>query len=74
MITHDLVKTARREAREGYCRFLLGKHGFETSDIEVFLNEKQAVLEDRSPLEMIYMGDYSAAVQAVETLVDGCQE
>jgi hypothetical protein len=74
MVIDELVKTARREAREGYARFLLKIAGFEDSDIEVFLNEKQAVLEDRSPLEMIYSGDYDRAVAAVETLVDGCQD
>lgn len=74
MIVEELVKTTRREAREGYSRFLLKRSGFEDSDIEVFLNEKQAVLEDRSPLEMIYTGDFKRAVAAVETLIDGCQE
>lgn len=74
MILHDHVKTTRREAREGYARFILVKAGFEDSDIEVFLNEKQAVLEDRSPLDMIYTGDFQRAVAAVESLVDGCQE
>lgn len=74
MITTELQKTARREAREGYVRFILAQCEVEESDINEYLNEKQAELEDRSILEMIYSGDASRAVSVVETFVEELEE
>jgi hypothetical protein len=65
-----IQKTARREAREGYARFLLSRAGLEAEDIEAFMNTKQAILENQSPLEAIYTGDYERAIAAVETFTE----
>lgn len=67
-------KTPRREARDKFARFLLDKAGFEQEDIEVFLNTKQAVLENKSPLELIYSGDTQRGLEAVYAIVDSVQE
>ena len=66
----ELKKTPRREAREGYIRFLLTKSGINQESIEAYLNEKQAVLENRSLLEMVYTGDYRRAVSLVESFIE----
>lgn len=74
VITSELQKTTRREAREGYVRFLLSRDGIEAEDIEEYLTTKQAELEDRSIIEMIYSGDYDRAVQAVETFLEELED
>lgn len=74
MITDELVKTERREAREHYSRYILFAAGLEVEDIDVFMNERQAILENRSPLEMIYSGDYKRGVAAVELFIDGLED
>jgi hypothetical protein len=74
MIVEELVKTDRREARERYARFVMRAAAFEDTDIEDFLNTKQAVLENRSPLDMIYTGDFERAIAAVDLLLDGLGE
>lgn len=70
----EVQRTPRREARDKFARYLLLKVGLEELDIEVFLNTKQAVLENKSPLELIYTGDYERGMEAVYTLVDSLSE
>jgi hypothetical protein len=71
MITDELVKTDRREAREKFAIFLMEKEGYSEADIRTFLDTKQAVLEDRSPTELIYGGELDRGMRAVYTLLDG---
>lgn len=65
-----LQKTSRREAREGYVRFLLTRANLSEEDVESYLSTVQASLENRSLLNMIYTGEYERAVRVVETFVD----
>ena len=67
----ELQRTSRREARELYARFLLKRAGVGLVDAEKFLTTRQAVLENKSILDLIYSGDYSKAVDIVEQFVDG---
>lgn len=71
MIVEELVKTDRREARERFAYFLLERHGFIASDSQTFMETRQAVLEDRSPHELIYTGEHERGMAAVYTLLDG---
>ena len=68
--TLEMTRTERRESREGYARFLLARAGLEPSDVEDFLNTRQAAFDGLSPLEMIYTGEYDRAVKAVESFAD----
>lgn len=65
-----LEVTPRRQARENYARFLLKRAGVDEQDMEAFLNTKQAVLDDKTPLEMIYTGRYERAIEAVEVFTE----
>lgn len=73
MVTTELAKTSRRESREVYSRFLLGKAGLEEIDIEDYLTTKMAALENKSLLDLIYSGDYARAVDVVERFIDDLQ-
>lgn len=73
MSDSTLQKTSRREAREGYARFLLGRIGLTEEDVDVFMDSKQAVLDNMSPLELIYSGEYERAISAVETFTEDLQ-
>lgn len=64
------VHTSRREVRERYIRFYLKRSGMADTDIDEYLSTKQAVLENKSILELIYSGEYTKATQVVEELVD----
>lgn len=65
-----LEKTPRREAREGYARFLLARADVEDLEAEKFLTDKQAELYGYSPLELIYTGRYEQAIEAVEAFTE----
>lgn len=69
-MTTALQKTSRREAREGYVRYLLKVNGIEDRDAEVYLTTSQAELDNKSVIELIYSGDYELAVSVVERLVE----
>lgn len=70
MVTDELEKTPRRESRESFARYLLANVGLEAEDIDEFLSTKQVVLENKSPLELIYSGEYERAMNAVYALAD----
>lgn len=70
MTTATLQKTHRREAREGYVRYILSRAGLSEKDVEVYLTTPQASLDDKSLLELIYTGDYKTAVREVESFTD----
>lgn len=65
-----LEVTPRRASRELYARFLLTRAEVDDSDAEIFLNTKQSVLENFSPLELIYTGRYERAIEAVEAFTE----
>lgn len=64
------VVTPRRKAREDYSRFLLNRAGVDPETAETFLNTRQQVLFDESPLSLIYTGRYEQGVAAVETFTE----
>jgi hypothetical protein len=66
----ECVKTSRREARETYCRYLMFRAGLDAADIDAFMEEPAERFEGRTPLEMIYTGEYTRAVAVIEELVD----
>lgn len=74
MIIEEIKKTPRREAREKFAYYLLREAGLEDSDILAFLTTKQAKLEDNSPLDLIYSGEYERGMVAVYVLLDGLTE
>jgi len=73
MTTTTLQKTSRREAREGYVRYLLAVNEFNELDSEKYLTTPQAELDGKSILELIYSGDYELAVSVVERLIEDCE-
>lgn len=74
MITQQLEKTARRETRESYLRFMLRNADISDADAEEYLTTKQAYLENKSLLELVYSGEYEKATKVVEDFVDTLEE
>lgn len=65
-----LQRTPPREAREGYCRYLLTRAGYDEAESTDFLNSKQSVLFNCSPMELLYTGRADMAISATEILVE----
>ena len=66
--------TPRREAREGYCRYLLLRAGFDEEQSTAILGKQTKELYGCSPIELIYSGRYDMAVEAIEYFVDNLPE